>query len=1590
MPLQTRVGQLTRPAATGVQNITGLGFRPKAILFWTFGAPGEGWTTANAYSMWGMTAGPGKSYVQAGYSSNAQAVAQTSRWSSDQKPIALVFSSAGSLWVEADIQSFDGDGFSLNWTRLNTTEPAAFVINYLAIGGAEIQAALQTTYFPTTNTNIIVAGVGFKPDMAFLACTADNIPSVNPNHSFSLGVVNSSAQQGSYSMWDSYNIAPSSTYQYLSTDSALVVGSPTTVAGRLILRSMDDDGLTFAPSPTLSSDREFAVLALKGVTSKIGTFKKPVTTGTYYQSVSRHDFNPKAAFFFTANWGRMASPGVNAIMPSIGAASAPTAQGAAPTQGASSMYSKQAANPTVTAACHDTGSIIRTFQDNGTGNSSAFISSFNSDGFTLRWAANSYDPEISYVSLGDATPLPTYPSAVDAYAGDILNNYVGKRLDRSPDGTVLWSFQADATDQNGYFFSSSDNGRTWAQRGFLAGAHGAGSMHIDADGFIHVAWKQLNYGGSRTASTLYYSRGTVAADLSITWGQQIQFQATTTCDYPDLIAHKGVDGDGGYYVHIVDSYAPQNSTNYVDYYRIRIDTSNVATRTTIATFAGSYGNNNHTFPSIDFNHTGDGKTIKNGRPDVYVAWSTGAGGPGKGLRYRKVRYERPFTYTGSPQTYVVPAGVTTIDAELFGAQGGAPSGTGMGMGGWSKATIPVTPGETLNIYVGGQGLGGNSNAANSLGGFNGGGNGYMSSTTQPTYGFGGSGGGATDIRQGGTALSNRTLIAGGGGGHGSNSGAGQPAGTGGGVNGQDAPPASAAGGFGGTQTAGGLKASGSAAGNGALGVGGGGDQNTTAAGGGGGGGYYGGGGGACATIGGSGGGGSGYVTGTNTAMANGLNSGHGRAILRVNGADVGASPTWDILSLDREIDPNYWGYQWCLIFDGIRAVVVGSLYRAADQTAADSVIYDIDPVSSIITGRRVLAGIPGNYGGTYQRCDFAVDAQKNVHFVGPWYDNNFYYCHKGVWNRATNTFTDTIIESYNPSWSWRMNRYSNGGQVEWTYFVGTGGNPAHMHYDNDRNKVPNAPTNVTKVAETAENYPLLSANVTMAEDNEEVFVRFYVYGGLGTAGTLIRYFDSTTTRVNGVVQARSPVAFTTSDTYLIRARAIDQYGALSPLSDPYTLSMTYPNSFALNMQWNTVSGVSKSLNTPWAQQSRVFTKVGTFANNATVGTQAITGVGFQPKAIIIWTAATGASGTFSGHQYASIGLATSATNQYAFGMAEADGQATPNSRRSFSNAKVIYTHNTAGSGLWFDAALVSMDADGFTLNFLTQAFGSMNFHYLAIGGAAVNAKVVQWLSPASTTNISIAGVGFKPDLVFNAGSNTNLAPPSNEINASLTFGVMNSLGQQWSNTVGGLDLVTANTSRFQQTDAADVAVVGGEVQLKQGHLVSMDADGFTMKYSVADTYGRYRVSLCLQGVGSKISAFPRSKAAAPTTDTVVANGLAPRAVLFSWSGGAALSAPAAHTILGIGASDGTAQVSSVTFGVDNVNPSQEKTGWWNNASIIEPNIGASPTVASLGTTALNNDGFVVTWNPSNTGGQMEVVYVTIGDNMKPSYPVRVQ
>jgi len=113
---------------------------------------------------------------------------------------------------------------------------------------------------------------------------------------------------------------------------------------------------------------------------------------------------------------------------------------------------------------------------------------------------------------------------------------------------------------------------------------------------------------------------------------------------------------------------------------------------------------------------------------------------------------------GGPQTFVVPDGVYFLTVDAQGGTGSANEDTGSGgRGGGVRTTFPVTPGERLDVWVGGWGGDHGGGGWGGTGGDHGTANGVINQCHH-----GGAGGGASAVLRGSTPL----VVAGGGGGGG--------------------------------------------------------------------------------------------------------------------------------------------------------------------------------------------------------------------------------------------------------------------------------------------------------------------------------------------------------------------------------------------------------------------------------------------------------------------------------------------------------------------------------------------------------------------------------------------------------------------------------------------------------------------------------------------------------------------------------------------------------------------------------------------------------------------------------------------------------
>ena len=156
-------------------------------------------------------------------------------------------------------------------------------------------------------------------------------------------------------------------------------------------------------------------------------------------------------------------------------------------------------------------------------------------------------------------------------------------------------------------------------------------------------------------------------------------------------------------------------------------------------------------------------------------------------------------------------------------------------------------------------------------------------------------------------------------------------------------------------------------------------------------------------------------------------------------------------------------------------------------------------------------------------------------------------------------------------------------------------------------------------------------------------------------------------------------------------------------------------------------------------------KVGSFSPSGTTGNQSITSVGFIPNAVLFM------GGDFENGWVAGSNIYQN--GQFGF-MADNGGEFSisflgHDNRNAYSFVQGSAYHNS-GSSITSRAEYVSMDSDGFTVNWTDAEGSARDIAYIAIGGVQAYADTT--LFKTSVTSWGKSGFGFQPDFIIGAWS----------------------------------------------------------------------------------------------------------------------------------------------------------------------------------------------------------------------------------------------
>lgn len=394
MALSTYTGSFTQPITTNATfAVTGPGFTPKALILYATDETAIGITTGLAMYM-GMAASTSS---RAAVSSTQTTATNTGSRAHNSSKCFIAVNPAGTTVVAADFVSFNSNGFTLNFSTVDTN---ARIISYIALGGSDLTAAFVKAFLPASSTgNQSFTGVGFKPSAVFMmsAQVAGTTETDTGATGWSLGWSNGTTQAA----LEMQNNGATESVQKTTTiiEKSSSGGSITTEAN---LVSLDSDGFTIDQTND-SSVKEFFALCLEGGQYATGSLSQKTSTGS--QAVTGLAFQPTGLLMMSWNLASSTSINTSTSRSSFGSAS-----------GSSNMSSiwSGGGNGGVQDHDTDTGELIKMYTESATPtlNAAATLTSFDSAGFTLNWGnADTTARQVLYFAMGSNAVVTTATSS---------------------------------------------------------------------------------------------------------------------------------------------------------------------------------------------------------------------------------------------------------------------------------------------------------------------------------------------------------------------------------------------------------------------------------------------------------------------------------------------------------------------------------------------------------------------------------------------------------------------------------------------------------------------------------------------------------------------------------------------------------------------------------------------------------------------------------------------------------------------------------------------------------------------------------------------------------------------------------------------------------------------------------------------------------------------------------------------------------------------------------------------------------------------------------------------------------------------------
>jgi hypothetical protein len=278
-------------------------------------------------------------------------------------------------------------------------------------------------------------------------------------------------------------------------------------------------------------------------------------------------------------------------------------------------------------------------------------------------------------------------------------------------------------------------------------------------------------------------------------------------------------------------------------------------------------------------------------------------------------------------------------------------------------------------------------------------------------------------------------------------------------------------------------------------------------------------------------------------------------------------------------------------------------------------------------------------------------------------------------------------------------------------------------------------------------------------------------------------------------------------------------------------------STSFTLDWKTNDGQPFVVHYLLIGGPQVSAKVVNWQAPTTTGQRAVTGIGFQPETVLHFHAGGAFTQTAPfnlANGVLGIGAMDKTGAQWGIQVADANAQTTTLTSRGQRNDAAIFMYTDTGTAsVTKQASFVSMNPDGFTLNFTAANANASQIYSLALAGLKAGVGTFNKTIAAAPALQSVT-TGFTPGAVFLAsfqieGQTAMISEPLCSIGIGATDGP-----HEASSTLGSNDAVTTSNVVGQDKTSKAFIKMNTPPLDAEADFASFSSSGFSLNWTTSD------------------------------------------------------------------------------------------------------------------------------------------------------------